>query len=125
VSIQDTNNFIQRKQTYYSKTPYKRKHQNKNVKHTKARRQLQGGMLEALKTPYTSIHDELLEEKSSPKQVEEVLIAKSQSLQSQDLAINPESSIPPKSSKGKKRFHLWKSLLKLRMIFFMLILEKH
>ena len=45
--------------------------------------------------PYTSIHDELPEEekKSSPKQEEEVLIAKSQPLQSQDLAINPEPSI--------------------------------
>ena len=32
--------------------------------------------------------------KSSPDQVEEVLIAKSQPLQSQDLAINPELSIP-------------------------------
>jgi hypothetical protein len=31
---------------------------------------------------------------SSPKQEEEVLIAKSQPLQSQGLAINPEPSIP-------------------------------
>ena len=48
------------------------------------------------KTPYTSIQYELLEEEkeSSPKQEEEVLIAKSQPLQSQDLAINPEPSIP-------------------------------
>ena len=46
--------------------------------------------------PYTSIHDELSEEekKSSPEQEEEVLIAKSQPLQSQDLAVNPEPSIP-------------------------------
>ena len=46
--------------------------------------------------PYTSIHDELLKEEkeSSTKQEEEVFIAKSQPLQSQDLAINPESSIP-------------------------------
>ena len=46
--------------------------------------------------PYTSIHDELpeKEKKSSPNQVEEVLIAKLQPLQSKDLAINPESSIP-------------------------------
>ena len=45
---------------------------------------------------YTSIHDELPEEEkeSSPKQEEEVLIAKSQPLQSQDLAINSEPSIP-------------------------------
>ena len=48
------------------------------------------------KTPYTSIHDELSEEEkeSSPDQEEEVLIAKLQPLQSQDLAINPEPSIP-------------------------------
>ena len=46
-------------------------------------------------TPYTSIHNELSEEekKSSPNQEEKVLIAKSQPLQSQDLAINPEPSI--------------------------------
>ena len=39
--------------------------------------------------PYTSIHDELPEEdkESSPEQEEEVLIAKSQPLQSQDLAV--------------------------------------
>ena len=43
------------------------------------------------KTPCTSIHNELPEEEkeSSPDQ-EEVLIAKSQPLQSQDLDINPE-----------------------------------
>ena len=48
------------------------------------------------KTPCTRIHYELLEKekKSSPDQEEEVLIAKSQPLQSQDLAINPEPSIP-------------------------------
>ena len=48
------------------------------------------------KISYTSIHDELPEEekKSSPYQEEEVLIAKSQPLQSQDLAINPEPSVP-------------------------------
>ena len=48
------------------------------------------------KTPYTSIHNELPEKdkKSSPDQEEEVLIAKSQPLQSQDLAINPEPPIP-------------------------------
>ena len=48
------------------------------------------------KTPYTSNHNKLLEEKkeSSPEQEEEVLIAKSQPLQSQDLAINPEPPIP-------------------------------
>jgi hypothetical protein len=34
------------------------------------------------------------EKKSSPEQEEEVLIAKSEPLQSQDLAINPEPSIP-------------------------------
>ena len=48
------------------------------------------------KTPCTSIHNEFpkVEKKSSPDQVEEVLIAKSQPLQSQDLAINPKPSIP-------------------------------
>ena len=48
------------------------------------------------KTPYTSIHNEHLEEekKSSPEQEEKVLIVKSQPLQSQDLAPNPEPSIP-------------------------------
>ena len=48
------------------------------------------------KTPYTSIHNEHPEEEkeSSPEQEEEVLIAKSQPLQSQDLAINPKPSIP-------------------------------
>ena len=47
-------------------------------------------------TPYTSIHDELLEEakESSPEQEEEVLIAKSQPFQSQDLAINLKALIP-------------------------------
>ena len=48
------------------------------------------------KIPCTSIHDELPEEetKSSPNQEEKVLIAKSQLLQSQNLAVNPEPSIP-------------------------------
>ena len=48
------------------------------------------------KTPCTSIHNELpeKEKESSPYQEEEVLIAKSQQLQFQDLAINPEPSIP-------------------------------
>ena len=48
------------------------------------------------KTPCTSIHNELpdKEKKSSIDQEEEVLIAKSQPLQSQDLAINPEPPIP-------------------------------
>jgi len=57
------------------------------------------------KTPYTSIHNELPEEEkeSSPKQEEEVLIAKSQPLQSQGLAINPKPSIPPKSKSSKER----------------------
>ena len=48
------------------------------------------------KIPCTSIHDELPEEEkeSSLKQEEKVLIAKSQPLQSQDLTVNPEPSIP-------------------------------
>jgi hypothetical protein len=46
--------------------------------------------------PYTSIHDELPEEEkgSYSNQEEEVLIAKLQPFQSQDLAINPEPPIP-------------------------------
>ena len=48
------------------------------------------------KTPCTRIYNELLKEEkeSSPKQEEEVLMAKSQPLRSQDLAINPEPLIP-------------------------------
>jgi hypothetical protein len=48
------------------------------------------------KIPCTSIHYELPKEEkeSSPKQEEEVLIAKSQPLQSQGLVINPKPSIP-------------------------------
>ena len=48
------------------------------------------------KIPYTRIHNKLLEKekKSYPDQEEEVLIAKAQPLQSQDLAINPEPPIP-------------------------------
>ena len=69
------------------------------------------------KTPCTSNHNKLLEEEkeSSPEQ-EEVLIAKSQPLQSQNLAVNPKPSIP-QILQGKKKFHLWKALMKLRMIF--------
>jgi hypothetical protein len=46
------------------------------------------------KTPCTSIHNELPQEekKLSSDQEEEVLIAKSQLLQPQDLPINPEPS---------------------------------
>ena len=45
--------------------------------------------------PYTSIHDELPEEeKESSLHQEEVLIAKSQPFQSQDLAINLKALIP-------------------------------
>jgi hypothetical protein len=73
------------------------------------------------KTPCTSIHNELHEEekKSSPKQ--EVLISKSEPLQSQDLAINPEPSRIQILQK-KKKFNLLKFLL--RMVFFRLILGK-
>ena len=48
------------------------------------------------KTPCASIYNELPEKgkKLSPDQEEEILIAKSQPLQSQDLAINLEPSIP-------------------------------
>jgi hypothetical protein len=53
---------------------------------------------------YTSIHDKLPEEEkeSCPDQEDKVLIAKSQPLQSQDLAINSEQSIlqnPPREEK--------------------------
>jgi hypothetical protein len=53
------------------------------------------------KTRCTSNHNKLLEEEkeSSPEQEEDVLIAKSQPLQSQDLAVNPKPSIhqnPPR-----------------------------
>ena len=75
------------------------------------------------KTPYTSIHNELLEEEkeSSPEQEEKVLIAKSQPFQSQDLAINPKPSIPQNPPR-KKKFNILKFLV--RMIFLMLILGK-
>jgi hypothetical protein len=48
------------------------------------------------KTPCISIPNELSEKnkKSSPEQEDEVLVAKSQSLRSQDLAINTEPPIP-------------------------------
>ena len=48
------------------------------------------------KTLCTSIHNKLpdKEKESSSDQEEEVLIAESEPLQSQDLAINPEPSIP-------------------------------
>jgi hypothetical protein len=56
------------------------------------------------KTPCTSIHDELPEEEkeSSPNQEEEVLISKPQLVQSQDLAINLEPSIPQNPNPPKK-----------------------
>ena len=78
------------------------------------------------KTPCTSIHYELLEEEkeSSLKQEEEVLIAKSQPLRYQDEAINPEPPIP-QNPPNKKEFHLWKSLMRLRMTLLVLILGEH
>ena len=50
----------------------------------------------SVKTPRTSIHNELSkkEKKSSPNQEEKVLIVKAQPLRSQDLAINPKPPIP-------------------------------
>jgi hypothetical protein len=56
------------------------------------------------KTLCTSIHDELpeKEKKSSPEHEEEVLIVKSQPLQTQDLAINPELSIPQNLNPPRK-----------------------
>ena len=60
------------------------------------------------KTPYTSNHNKLLEEEkeSSPEQEEKVLIAKSQPLQSQDLAINPKPSIPQNHPREEEIQHL-------------------
>jgi hypothetical protein len=75
------------------------------------------------KTPSTSIYYELLEEEkeSSPEQEEKVLIAKSQPLQSQGLAINPEPSIPQNPNpQEKKKVNLLKFLM--GMICLMLIL---
>jgi len=46
---------------------------------------------------------------SSSEQEEKLWIAKSQPFQSQNLAIQPEPSIP-KILQGKKKFHLWKAL---------------
>jgi hypothetical protein len=56
------------------------------------------------KTPCTSIRNELLdkERESSPEQEEEVLIVKSQPLQSQGLTINPEPSIPQNSPRKEE-----------------------
>jgi len=56
------------------------------------------------KTPFTSNHNKLLEEEkeSSPEQEEKVLIAKSQSLQSQGLTINPKPSIPQNPNPPKE-----------------------
>ena len=52
----------------------------------------------------TSNHNKLLEKEkeSSPEQEEKVLIAKSQPLQSQGLAINPEPSIPQNPNPPKE-----------------------
>ena len=56
------------------------------------------------KISYTSIHNELLkkEKKSSPDQEWKVLIAKSQPLQFQDLAINPKPSTPQNPPKEEE-----------------------
>ena len=77
-------------------------------------------------TPCTSIHNELLveEKESSPDQEEEVLIAKSQPLQSQDLAINPEPSIPQNPPREEEILPL-EILVELRMISLVLILGEH
>ena len=60
------------------------------------------------KTPCTSIPNKLPEEEmeTSLKQEEEVLIAKSQPLRSQDLAINPEPPIPQNPLKEEGIPHL-------------------
>ena len=78
-------------------------------------------------TPCTSIHNELLEEEkeSSPDQVEEVLIAKSQPFQSQDLAINPEPSIPQNLNPPREEeIQLLEIPFKTKNDLFMLILGK-
>jgi hypothetical protein len=56
------------------------------------------------KTPCTSIHYELHKEEkeTSPEQEKEVLIAKSQSLQSQGLAINPNPLILQNSNSPRE-----------------------
>ena len=56
------------------------------------------------KTTCTSNHNKLHKEEkeSSPEQEEEVLIAKSQPLQSQGLAINPKPSIPQNPNPPKE-----------------------
>ena len=56
------------------------------------------------KTRCTSIHNELPEEEkeASLEQEEKVLIVKSQPLQSQDLAINPQPSIPQNLNPPRK-----------------------
>ena len=78
----------------------------------------------SIKTPCTSIHNELPKEekKSSPDQEEEVLIAKSEPLQSQDLAINPEPSIPQNCPKEEEIPPLESP--KIKDDLFMLILGK-
>ena len=56
------------------------------------------------KIPFTSNHVEVPEEEKelSPDQEDEVLIAKSQPLQSQYLAINPKQSIPQNPSREEE-----------------------
>jgi hypothetical protein len=58
-------------------------------------------------TPFTSSHNKLpeKEKKSSPEQVEEVLITKSPPLQSQGLAINPKPSRPQKPPSKEESQH--------------------
>jgi hypothetical protein len=76
------------------------------------------------KSHCTSIHYEFpeKEKESSPEQEEEVLIAKLEPLQSQDLAINPNHQYPIfQIPQGKKKVNLLKFLV--RMICLMLISE--
>ena len=56
------------------------------------------------RTPCTSIPNKLPEgdKESSPEEEEEVLIAKPQPFQSQDLAINPKPSIPQNHPKKEE-----------------------
>ena len=77
------------------------------------------------KIPCTSIHDELSEKemKSSLDQEDEALIAISQPLQSQNLAINPEPLIPQNPPR-KEEIPPLESPNEIKDDLFMLILGK-
>jgi hypothetical protein len=72
-------------------------------------------------TPFTSSHNKLPEKenKSSPKQVEEVLITKSPPLQSQSLAINPNHQ-DPKNLRVNKKVNILKFLVRINCLMMIL-----